>query len=78
MKAYVVLVLICCVIVVLSFRLLELSWMLSLIGGLLATSGMAIFLFACNVQRLLANHEERVSCRNIPGWFAWFKSSRKE
>ncbi|MBU0782421.1 MAG: hypothetical protein KJ798_11625 [Gammaproteobacteria bacterium] len=77
MKAYVFLVVSCSVIVILSFRLLELSWTLSLIGGLLATSGMAIFLFGCNVQRLLANQEERASGRSIPGWFAKFKSSRK-
>jgi hypothetical protein len=35
-------------------------------------------LFGCNVQRLLANQEERISCKNIPGWLGRSKSSRKE
>ncbi len=78
MKAYVFLVFICSVIVVLVFRFLELSWTLSLIGGLLATSGMAIFLFGCNVQRLLADQEERMPGRNPIPWLAKIKSSKKE
>lgn len=63
---------------VLGLRYLELSWPLSLIGGLLAISGMAILLFGCNVQRLLSNPEDESSTKHLFNSFLKSKPPRDE
>lgn len=58
MKFYVLVVLFFGGVTVFALRMLSCSWPLSLIGGLLAISGLAIFFLGCNVQRLLSSKGE--------------------
>lgn len=58
MKICLIFSLVLCAGMVLALRLLDLSWTLSLVGGLLAISGAGIFFLGCNVQSLLSNENE--------------------
>lgn len=78
MKIYLCLVMLCSVVVVILLRLLDLSWPLSIIGGLLAFSGCTILLLGCSVQRLLSDDGKKIEDRNFFGLISKSKSSRVE
>ncbi|MCR2747714.1 hypothetical protein [Limnobacter parvus] len=65
MKLCFVFSLVLCVGMVLGLKSLDLSWTLSLVGGLLAISGAGIFLLGCNMQRLLSNEKQAESHKGL-------------
>lgn len=78
MKIYVCLLVLLSVVVALLLRLLDLSWPLSLIGGLLAFSGSTILLLGCSVQRLLSDQGENAAGKNFFSLIPKGKSSKSE
>jgi hypothetical protein len=78
MKIYLCLLVLLSVVVALLLRLLDLSWPLSLIGGLLAFSGSTILLLGCSVQRLLSDHGEKAGGKNFFSLILKGKSSKTE
>ncbi|MBA4316088.1 MAG: hypothetical protein C0422_12300 [Alcaligenaceae bacterium] len=78
MKIYLCLLVLLSVIVALLLRLLDLSWPLSLIGGLLAFSGSTILLLGCSVQRLLSDQGEHARGKNFFSLILKGKSSKSE
>jgi len=78
MKIYLCLLVLLSVIVALLLRLLDLSWPLSLIGGLLAFSGSTILLLGFSVQRLLSDQGEKAGSKNFFSLILKGKSSKTE
>ncbi|MAZ11016.1 MAG: hypothetical protein CMN90_15225 [Sutterellaceae bacterium] len=78
MKIYVCLLVLFSVVVALLLRLLDLSWPLSLIGGLLAFSGSTILLLGFSVQRLLSDQGEKAGSKNFFSLILKGKSSKTE
>jgi hypothetical protein len=78
MKIYLCLLVLFSVVVALLLRLLDLSWPLSLMGGLLAFSGSTILLLGCSVQRLLSDQGGKVGGKNFFSLIMKGKSSKTE
>lgn len=57
MKLYFLLVMFCGVATLTALHLLNLSWVLSLMGGVCAASGMTILLLGCSLHRLLSDRQ---------------------
>ncbi|WP_138518898.1 hypothetical protein [Limnobacter alexandrii] len=78
MKIYLCFLVLFSLVVALLLRLLDLSWPLSLMGGLLAFSGSTILLLGCSVPRLLSDQGDKASGKNFFSLILKGKSSKTE
>ncbi|MEW6206458.1 MAG: hypothetical protein AB1516_14175 [Pseudomonadota bacterium] len=78
MKIYLCFLVLFSLVVALLLRLLDLSWPLSLMGGLLAFSGSTILLLGCSVPRLLSDQDDKAGGKNFFSLILKGKSSKTE